>query len=199
MGTFCAAKSVTLSSFLSCSPSCRSVGVSTCLLEGAEERHFGDWNYPWSLDVLAECAARLLKRPQHETLTGSDWDLSWGSDGGMVKKNVLHFLGEGRAGRAVTHLGDFHLMFDDTSHFGAKFRIPFWEGFGMYCLAGSMGPQQLERTHFQVMMLWTWFQSLVGPPTILMFTLCPSNTCNRRVKYMTAATVPICPNMIAEH
>ncbi|CAK9062974.1 unnamed protein product [Durusdinium trenchii] len=44
-------------------------------LLGAEERHFGDWNYPWSLDVLAECAARLLKRPQHETLTGSETPL----------------------------------------------------------------------------------------------------------------------------
>jgi len=41
-------------------------------LEDEEVAEFGPWQYPWSLDVLAECAARLLLRPVHDTLVGSE-------------------------------------------------------------------------------------------------------------------------------
>jgi len=42
------------------------------LLETEEARDFGPWHYPWCPEVIAECAARLLLRSQHETLIGSE-------------------------------------------------------------------------------------------------------------------------------
>ena len=35
----------------------------------------GPWPFPWSAEWLAECCARVMQRPQHETLTGHACDV----------------------------------------------------------------------------------------------------------------------------
>ncbi|CAK0910133.1 unnamed protein product [Prorocentrum cordatum] len=55
---------------LGAEPRCVPSAEDPLVLE--EEREFGPWQYPWGLDEVVECAARLMLRSGHDTLEGGE-------------------------------------------------------------------------------------------------------------------------------
>ena len=73
-------------------------GLNLRLLQ-EEDKHFGAWDYPWSPDVITECAARLLLRSSHDTLAAGDMSLSV-----LLSFVQLHKAGKGISSDVVLHI-----------------------------------------------------------------------------------------------